>query len=61
MFNLPRILAPLLWALGAFSAQTALATPANWPEFIWAAQHTTAAPAAGLDALRIQQLIKQGK
>mgnify|MGYP000862503390 CR=1 FL=1 len=61
MFNLPRILAPLLWALGAFSAQTALATPANWPEFIWAAQQTTAAPAAGLDALRIQQLIKQGK
>ncbi|HNG62087.1 MAG TPA: tetratricopeptide repeat protein, partial [Cellvibrionaceae bacterium] len=63
MFNLQRTLVPLVCLLGGLTTQAALATPAAWPEFIWAAQQSQVTPVSVTDSLpgRIAQLVKQGK
>lgn len=57
-------LAPILFLLGSLIAPNLLATPASWPDFIWAVQQSNLAPSnIAQEALpqRIAQLIKQGK
>ncbi len=64
MFIPRTMLAPFLWLLGAITSQSAQATPAAWPDFIWASQQSqlaaAAAPAEDLPQ-RLANLSKQGK
>lgn len=52
-----------LWLLAALACQRVQATPAAWPDFVWASQQSQLAPANAADDLpqRLTQLVKQGK